>query len=139
MQSSIDSDRGDIRGAAVVRASDCALSEDWHIPFREILGHHETGGLAVYLLEYGDGAEVPRHSHGLEDEFLMDEIYIIESGTATVTLEDEAYDVEPGDLVWIPRGARHSVKAGPDGLRVWALVAWLDVIHPGRPGAKTSY
>ena len=139
MQSWIDSPPGDMRAAVVVRASDCAVREDWLVPFREILNQHETGGLAVYLLEYDSGAEVPRHSHGLEDEFLKDEIYIIESGSATVTLEDEAYDVEPGDVVWIPREAWHSVKAGPDGLRLWALVAWLDVIHPGRPDAKTSH
>lgn len=139
MQSSTDSSPAGMREAAVVRASDCAVREDWLVPFREILSQHETRGLAVYLLEYGSGAEVPRHVHGLEDEFLKDEIYIIESGSATVTLEDEAYEVAPGDVVWIPREAWHSVKAGADGLRLWALVAWLDVIHPGRPGATTSH
>ena len=73
MQSWTDSSRAAMRGATVVRPSDCTLREDWLVPFREILNQHGTGGLAVYLLEYGSGAEVPRHSHGLEDEYLKED------------------------------------------------------------------
>jgi mannose-6-phosphate isomerase-like protein (cupin superfamily) len=104
-----------------------------------MLNQHDTGGLAVYLLEYGADASVPEHAHGLEDEYYKDEIYIIESGSGRLTLDDETYPLTAGDVVWIPRSVRHSVVAGANGLRLWGIVAWLDVMHAGREGAKTSH
>jgi quercetin dioxygenase-like cupin family protein len=128
-----------MREAAVVRPADAPLTTDWLVPFREVLHQHDTAGLALYLLEYPPGGSVPNHSHGGDDEFLKDEIYIIEQGSGQVTLDGNSHDVVTGDVVWIPRGAEHAVVAGPDGLRLWGVVAWLDVIHPGRPDANTSH
>ena len=128
-----------MRDSAVIHPAEVPLTTDWLVPFREVLSQHDTAGLAVYLLEYPPDGSVPNHSHGSNDEYLKDEVYIIERGSGKLTLDGNVHDVVPGDVVWIPRGAQHGVVAGPEGLRLWGIVAWLDVIHPGRPDAKTSH
>jgi mannose-6-phosphate isomerase-like protein (cupin superfamily) len=67
--------------------------------FRTLLAPEVGGSLAVYLLTITESAP---HVHEKEDQ-----IYIVREGRGTVEVEGERREVGPGDLVRIPRGARH--------------------------------
>lgn len=73
---------------------------------------HETNG-AVFMWETltPNGALVPPHIHQVEDEY----IYLVE-GQLEVTLGEETYTVQPGDLVKMPRGVPHAVRSTGPGL-----------------------
>ncbi len=53
----------------------------------------------------GPGASFGTHVHSRNEE-----IYFIVSGTGTVRLDDERYEVGPGDLVLTPLGGLHGLE-----------------------------
>ena len=74
--------------------------------FRTLL-HPEVGGaLGIYLLTI---TRSEPHAHEKEDQ-----VYIIQSGRGTIEIDGERRDVGPGDLVYIPRGARHYLESLDD-------------------------
>lgn len=74
-------------------------------PWRVIAGGERTGGQAMF----GDARIPPntpgpgRHVHTHEDEA----IYVV-SGTLTVEVGGERYEVGPESLVWMPREVPHA-------------------------------
>jgi mannose-6-phosphate isomerase-like protein (cupin superfamily) len=100
-----------------------------------------VNGLGLYSIRYAPDSELELHSHdpnsqpddgrpvSVENAYYKDEYYIVESGSGEVTLDGVAHAVQPGDVVWIPRGTVHGVKAGPSGLHLWALAAWLNLVN----------
>ena len=76
-------------------------SEGGH--FRTLLSPDLGGALGVYLLSI---TRSEPHVHDAEDQ-----IYIVQKGRAVAEIDDEQREVGPGDLVYVPRGSRHSLAA----------------------------
>jgi mannose-6-phosphate isomerase-like protein (cupin superfamily) len=53
----------------------------------------------------------------------QEEIYLVVSGTARVTIDDEELELGALDAVRIPPGVRHSMGAGPEGAELIAFGA----------------
>jgi quercetin dioxygenase-like cupin family protein len=65
----------------------------------------ETQGTAfIWETESLPGSMVPPHIHHTEDEF----IYLVE-GELSVTIGEDTYAVQPGDLVKMPRNIPHAI------------------------------
>ena len=94
---------------------------------RFLLEGEQTGGtLAMFEFGVAAGANVPApHSHDAYDET----IYGLE-GVLTWTVDGDARDVGPGDVLTIPRGAVHSFDNTGD-----ADTRALGVVTPGILGA----
>jgi quercetin dioxygenase-like cupin family protein len=78
---------------------------------RILLDQKATGSpaLALSLLEFPPGAEVPRHAHAGTSELL----YIV-SGGGQVTVGNETMPFEAESAIFIPPDQPHASKAGPD-------------------------
>jgi mannose-1-phosphate guanylyltransferase len=61
----------------------------------------ELGGLLVVL---PSGKSVPYHYHQKRESILM-----ILSGQAVELYEDQEYQIEAGDVIFVPAGAKHAV------------------------------
>lgn len=72
----------------------------------------ELGFLAIARLE--PGKTIESHTDPME------EIYFILSGTGVMSVDEEQRPVEPGDAVWIPTGASHSLYN--DGAQVLVVL-----------------
>jgi mannose-6-phosphate isomerase-like protein (cupin superfamily) len=71
--------------------------------FRTLLAPEVGGSLGVYLLTI---IRSEPHVHEKEDQ-----IYIVQRGRGAVEVDGERREVGPGDLVYIPRGARHCLAS----------------------------
>ena len=82
---------------------------------RELLAHRNSGIVNQSLAEarLPAGTATMPHYHPLAEE-----IYYLTHGTARVQIEDDVRDVEPGDAIAIPPGARHQItNTGTETLR----------------------
>jgi uncharacterized cupin superfamily protein len=61
----------------------------------------------------GGAVGAPPHCHALEEE-----LFYVLAGSGTLTLNDDAHPLHPGDVVARPpsTGVSHCLRAGPDGL-----------------------
>ncbi|GLZ28720.1 hypothetical protein Lesp02_09100 [Lentzea sp. NBRC 105346] len=57
----------------------------------------------------------------------LDVLIVVVEGDGTAHADDVEHSLEPGALVWLPRGTRRSLHAGPRGLGYLTL-------HQRRPG-----
>ena len=62
----------------------------------------------MYVVHPDDVRSEPSPPHGHDAE---DQVYIVQSGRAVAEVGDERRGVGPGDLVYVPRGSRHSLAA----------------------------
>lgn len=69
----------------------------------------KTGELLTFIQVAPPGGGVPMHIHHNEDEF----IYLLE-GSLRFQLGDEAFDVNEGDHVYMPRGVKHGFRITGD-------------------------
>lgn len=69
-------------------------------------GSDET---ALFQIELPAGGGLPAHRH---DHF---DVFTVMEGGGTLFLNDEMFDLAPGDAGVIPIGALHWVEAGADG------------------------
>jgi quercetin dioxygenase-like cupin family protein len=76
-------------------------------PFR-MMATGATNGGAYILAEYstGPGVGAPPHRHRNEDEafYVLDGRYLLQ-------VEDERYEIGPGDFAFFPRGTMHAFKS----------------------------
>ncbi len=86
-----------------------------------------AGCLFIDLCEIPPGAGVGLHAHGPDDE----EIYVVVTGTGTMSLDDAVLAVGPGDVIVNRPGGTHSLTN--DGDDVLRLVV-VDVAAPGPAG-----
>jgi quercetin dioxygenase-like cupin family protein len=87
------------------------------------------------LLEVDRGCRLPRHTDSAE------EVIVVVSGRAEVTLGDERATVPEGGLALVPKDVPHEVRNAGDGtLRFVALYADTDVTttyeQPVQPGGE---
>ena len=73
--------------------------------------------------EFQPGSRVLDHSHAEEDN-----LFYIVSGRATARVGNEVHSLEPGDVLWVPKGEVHNFELlGGEGLRSFAIFS------PARP------
>jgi mannose-6-phosphate isomerase-like protein (cupin superfamily) len=72
--------------------------------------------LAEATLAPGQATE--RHYHRESEE-----IYFLLEGGGLMEVDGESREVGPGDAVLIPPGARHTLRAGPEGARLLCCCA----------------
>jgi quercetin dioxygenase-like cupin family protein len=61
--------------------------------------------MAVVAERLAPGDAIPLHRH------TIDEVVIYLAGAAQVRVDDEIYEVEPGDIVFIPAGTPHGMRS----------------------------
>jgi quercetin dioxygenase-like cupin family protein len=90
-------------------------------------GEQSAGSVAVFEFDVPAGSKVPAaHSHDGYEET----IYGLE-GTLTWTVEGEATEVGPGEVLCIPRGAvHHFANPGDEGAGALAIVT-PGILGPG--------
>ena len=75
-----------------------------------------VGDMCVLLENCAPGDRIPLHTHPIE------EVILIEEGTADVRLGDERRTVRPGTVVFVPKGVPHGMdNAGRGVLRLRAV------------------
>jgi len=78
----------------------------------------------VYLVEgvMPEGSKVPLHIHEREDE-----IFHVLAGRVELGLGEGVLEGKPGDIIYLPRGVRHSIRTlGKETARV------LNYVFPGQ-------
>jgi quercetin dioxygenase-like cupin family protein len=68
---------------------------------RVLISSQEGGNFAMRKFTMQPGGGMPRHTNTVEHEQ-----YVL-SGHAKIGIEDEVFEVEPGDVVFIPEGVPH--------------------------------
>lgn len=82
------------------------LPEGLKAPFGDAYGYLEKGGV------------MEAHAHPTE------EVYIVYEGRGVMEIDGETAPVGPGDVIAIPRNARHSLAAEADNALLWAALWW---------------
>ena len=72
----------------------------------------ESAELNATILEWPPGAGPPEHVNDTRDVAL-----VVLDGGGVLELDGERRQLEPGEVVVLPRGARRRVVAGPEGIR----------------------
>ena len=80
------------------------------------LHHTPAQSLAEASLDPGQATQ--RHYHARSEE-----IYLMTEGGGVLEVDGETRQVEAGDAVLIPPGARHQLVAGPEGVRLLCMCA----------------
>jgi mannose-6-phosphate isomerase-like protein (cupin superfamily) len=94
----------------------------------------ETCGQIRPLIEAADGAAAEVHRVEIDNAKLhyhakTDEIYYVIDGQGTMILDDEAVELHPGVVVYVPRGVRHKAIGALTVLTVCIPRGVLDDIH----------
>ncbi|MBQ8003842.1 MAG: cupin domain-containing protein [Oscillospiraceae bacterium] len=90
------------------------------LSFTHIFEKDELCGKANMFAEVTllPGESIGEHPHGAEGE-----IYIVKSGTATVTDCGEVYELSVGDAMWTTAGETHSVEnKSEESLVIYAII-----------------
>jgi quercetin dioxygenase-like cupin family protein len=85
-----------------VEARNVAAGKDTRI--QVLISAQEGPNFALRKFSMQKGGGMPRHTNTLEHEQ-----YVLR-GKATITINDETYQVKTGDVVFIPEGAIHSYE-----------------------------
>jgi mannose-6-phosphate isomerase-like protein (cupin superfamily) len=68
-------------------------------------GQFGSNRMAITMVHGEPGSEQPLHSHPEADQ-----AYVVAAGTGLMRVNDEEQEVGPGTLVFIPPGAKHSIR-----------------------------
>jgi quercetin dioxygenase-like cupin family protein len=67
---------------------------------------------ALYQVEVPPGGGLPAHHHDHLD------VFYVRAGGGTFFIDDEPFDLAPGDSVVVPTSAVHRLEAGPQGATI---------------------
>lgn len=67
---------------------------------------------ALFRIDVPAAGGLPPHHHDHLD------VFAVESGTGTVHIDDDSFDLVAGDSVVVPAGAVHHLEAGDDGVTI---------------------
>ena len=82
--------------------------------FRKVLYTGEESQLVLMSL-------LPNEDIGMEVHEENDQFFRFEKGKGKVVINETEYDVEDGDAVVVPKGARHNVIASDEGLKLYTI------------------
>lgn len=68
-------------------------------------GQFGSDRMAITMVHCEPGSEQPMHSHPDADQ-----VYVIVAGRGLMRVDQDAEAVEPGTLVFIPRGSEHAIR-----------------------------
>lgn len=51
----------------------------------------------------------------------QDELYLVHAGSATITIDGQAFDVKPGDALFVPAGATHRFAPFTSDFATWVV------------------
>jgi len=91
-----------IKHANDVEAKNVAAGKDTTI--QVLISSQEGPNFALRRFIMQKGGGMPRHTNTVEHEQ-----YVLH-GEATITIDEETYEVKAGDVVFIPEGAIHSYQ-----------------------------
>lgn len=91
-----------IKHSTDVEAKNVAAGKDTTI--QVLISSQEGPNFALRKFSMQKGGGMPRHTNTVEHEQ-----YVLR-GAATITIDDETYHVDAGDVVFIPAGAIHSYE-----------------------------
>ena len=94
----------------LVRRLADAPTEEWHRVRNRILmdaGELGSRNMSVTWLEVPEGIDQELHSHEEAEQ-----VYIVVSGSGTLTVAGDTQEVAPGDLVLVPPATDHSISNG---------------------------
>lgn len=109
------------------------------LPLRAALGLRAFG-LSGYLAEPGETV-VPQHDESGGGAGQHQELYVVLSGRATFTVDDETFDAPAGTLVLVELGERRDARAEEPGtvvLAAGAPVAEAYVVAPWEYGSRAA-
>ena len=66
----------------------------------------------LYRVEVPPGGGLPAHRHDHQD------VFTVAAGGGTMTIDEDVFEVGPGDAVVVPTGALHALDAGDDGAAI---------------------
>ncbi len=89
------------------------LTED-NNNFRKVLYTGEMSQLVLMSL-------LPNEDIGMEVHDENDQFFRFEKGSGRVVIDETEYEVKDGDAVVVPKGSRHNVIAGDDGLKMYTI------------------
>lgn len=92
-----------VKHSTDVEAKNVAAGKDTTI--QVLISSQEGPNFALRKFSMQKGGGMPRHTNTLEHEQ-----YVLR-GEATITIDDETYQVKAGDVVFIPEGAIHSYES----------------------------
>ncbi len=86
---------------------------------------HAIGGEQILLcrVTYDPGKQVPDHAHEHTEQVMA-----IVAGEVALTIEGETRDVQPGDVIVINRGVRHSLYS-ENGVTFFEALAPVPLDH----------
>jgi mannose-6-phosphate isomerase-like protein (cupin superfamily) len=103
----------------ILHPTDTPEINDGEFVYRTLLPPEVGGKLAIYLLTV---THANPHSHDADNQ-----IYIIQSGRGIIEIGAEQQEVEPGHLVYIPRGQRHSLTPlGAEPVVLYSIIQPLE-------------
>jgi quercetin dioxygenase-like cupin family protein len=91
-----------IKHSIDVEAKNVAAGKDTTI--QVLISSQEGPNFALRKFSMQKGGGMPRHTNTLEHEQ-----YVLR-GEATITIDEDTYQVKTGDVVFIPEGAIHSYQ-----------------------------
>jgi mannose-6-phosphate isomerase-like protein (cupin superfamily) len=94
----------------LVRRLEEAPTEEWHRLRNRILmdaGELGSRNMSVTWLEVPEGIDQELHSHEEAEQ-----VYIVVSGSGTMTVAGDTQEVSSGDLVLVPPATDHSISNG---------------------------
>lgn len=71
---------------------------------------------AMFRTELPPGGTLPRHRHDHED------LFTVTAGAGSIVIGDEEHQLELGDVVLVPIGEWHQVRAGEGGIGVLVVM-----------------
>ena len=87
-------------------------------PYRELM---RRPGFSLGVYQLAVGGEDHQHPHE------SDEVYIVQSGRATLRVDDEDHPVGPGRVISVDRGASHGFRDITQALTLLVMFAPPDV------------
>ena len=81
-----------------------------------LIGAQDAPNFAMRIFTMEPDGGMPMHTNLVEHE------QFVVSGSATVTIGEETFEVAAGDSIYIPAQIPHSYRAGPEGFQFICVV-----------------
>lgn len=86
-----------------------------------------TGESHAYLVHFDIGGEIGEHEAG------FDQLFLVLSGTAWLTVDGDTVELNPGEAGLVPRGARHAKGSMGGGTAVMFQTSDLTIDRGADP------